>query len=874
VIAAALLVATRVGVDNEDLDLILHAGAVLLVAGTALVNEIRGTRSGLKSAWFHPPVMIGTLLLPAALALALADGGWVAWIALSTATTYAYLGWSTRAGGVSIPVAATIAIAYASILYDNDWVHPFDEPLIWMPLAAAFVAVSALMPGKRQWRALVDPSPGLLVSGLAISALSLLYAQPAGVLDVALVAQAALLAGVYAIRRHGAWLIASGVAFVSAGLVAGGYWAPAATFAVTVITGVFADQWRETEIGAVLRWASATGLAVTLGLTGVWQNWTAADVAVIAGVGAAVVVPVAGLFTAATSWPERLRCWTLPTHALGHGLALTSFAGAGIDLEPAAPFGVATLLVALEAVVVGAVGTVRRRADVVYLSTALAAFAYALFASWQQWGATEVIAYTAAIGGTLLTAAALADLASSLPERIRLWHEPMFWLSQVGAATVIATAVAELGEAEAAGVVAIVAAFEAVAVGVIGTIKRDQIRIIAAALLAAASYAFVPAWFTWTRAEFVVATGIVAGALAGGATIATRVQSERTSLQLWVLPLHALTIAAAASIAVKVVGPWPDWQQLWVIAAVMFGLGVHFTANAWAAPREWQIRAAAAGTYLGSAAFAVAAEVGRGDAVFVASLSAAVLGLIAAVAAGLLANTESEWRLELSGLAIGLAAVSLFGIFTTFEPIGAEAGTVLVIIGTSLAAYGLLAHNLVAVEAAIITWLAALMILVNDQLELTLHAAVVISSITLLSTIELERHRRHLANLPIPSGLQHLEWVLMLAPLTLATADMFRSLWYGLALFVEGALLAGWGALTEVRRRALLGVGAIVLAVVLSVVIPALQGVNEGLTGGTWLTIGAIAATLFIIAGSTIERQRHAIGRQLAHIAEILEDWE
>jgi hypothetical protein len=60
----------------------------------------------------------------------------------------------------------------------------------------------------------------------------------------------------------------------------------------------------------------------------------------------------------------------------------------------------------------------------------------------------------------------------------------------------------------------------------------------------------------------------------------------------------------------------------------------------------------------------------------------------------------------------------------------------------------------------------------------------------------------------------------------------------------------------------------------MSAVIPALHGISTGLTGGTWLAIGAVSAAVFIIAGSMIERQRYAIGRRLAHIAEILEHWE
>jgi hypothetical protein len=201
-------------------------------------------------------------------------------------------------------------------------------------------------------------------------------------------------------------------------------------------------------------------------------------------------------------------------------------------------------------------------------------------------------------------------------------------------------------------------------------------------------------------------------------------------------------------------------------------------------------------------------------------------------------------------------------------------GTVLIVVGAALAAYGLLTGELLAVEVALVVWLLALMVLVNHRIELPLHAAVVVSSAALLGVVEIDRYRRRSARQSIPAGLHHIEWVLMLAPLILATADMFGSLWFGLVLAVEGGLLAAWGVFTEVRRRALVGAGAIALAIVLSAVIPALHGIQAGLAGGTWLAVGAGVATLFLVAGSTIERRRTAIGRRLAHLAEILEEWE
>jgi hypothetical protein len=316
------------------------------------------------------------------------------------------------------------------------------------------------------------------------------------------------------------------------------------------------------------------------------------------------------------------------------------------------------------------------------------------------------------------------------------------------------------------------------------------------------------------------------------------------------------------------------WEELWVLSGVALGFGCYLAVNAVSVPPEWRLRSVAIVAWLGSAALAIGAENVRGGAVFAVMLVVANVGLVLAVAAGLLARADTTWRTELAGLAAGLPAVSLAGAAVLFEPLGVEMGTLLVVAGSALAAYGLLSHELLAVEASMVVWLAALMILVNGRMELTLHAAVVISSAILLATIELERHRRDLVDQPVPRGLHHLEWVLMLAPPVLAVADMFESLWFGLVLFAEGALLFGWGALSEVRRRALLGVGAMVTAIILSVALPALHGLSEGLTGGTWLVVGAIAAVLFIAAGSVIERRRQAIGRGLAHIAEILEDWE
>jgi peptidoglycan/LPS O-acetylase OafA/YrhL len=103
---------------------------------------------------------------------------------------------------------------------------------------------------------------------------------------------------------------------------------------------------------------------------------------------------------------------------------------------------------------------------------------------------------------------------------------------------------------------------------------------------------------------------------------------------------------------------------------------------------------------------------------------------------------------------------------------------------------------------------------------------------------------------------------------------MFDSLGYGLLLVAEGSALLVWGTLTRVRRRAAVGLAAITAAILLAVAIPVVEQVREGLAGGVWLTIGAVAAVLFILAGSLIEKSRRRLGDVRTRISEIIEEWE
>ena len=105
-------------------------------------------------------------------------------------------------------------------------------------------------------------------------------------------------------------------------------------------------------------------------------------------------------------------------------------------------------------------------------------------------------------------------------------------------------------------------------------------------------------------------------------------------------------------------------------------------------------------------------------------------------------------------------------------------------------------------------------------------------------------------------------------------ADAAGRLWFLGVLTAEGVALMGWGILTEVRRRALLGVGAVAMAILLSAIIPLSRGVRGGLAGETWLLIGGGAALLLIAIGSFLERYRRGAGRALAAAGRAMEGWE
>jgi hypothetical protein len=106
------------------------------------------------------------------------------------------------------------------------------------------------------------------------------------------------------------------------------------------------------------------------------------------------------------------------------------------------------------------------------------------------------------------------------------------------------------------------------------------------------------------------------------------------------------------------------------------------------------------------------------------------------------------------------------------------------------------------------------------------------------------------------------------------------SLWYGVVAVVLGALLATWGVVTRVRRRAAFGAGTVLVALVLLIGLPlgdiALTSNEDGtpFEGPVlWLVIAGIGL-IAIMAAAFLEQGRRRVRATVARIADLTRDWE
>ena len=650
------------------------------------------------------------------------------------------------------------------------------------------------------------------------------------------------------------------------------------------------------ESGATLVWAGITGFdAVLVGVPATHRHspigvWLSASMAGL-GIGLlmrglelpdpAVVFTLLALGSVASAgalgrWLTRhettpIDLWVLPVAVLGQ----VSFIGSGLWASWAFDELAATLVWAviawIEAVVVGVPATIQRSQVAVWVSGFLIGGAAALTLRGLQLEWIEVVWTTGILAITLLTVWLVAVVGTE-NDRIVLWQMPVALLAQAAIVTSGVAAMTAFGTTGAYLTWMVLAAIDMLAIGVVATATASRWMAFVSAALSVAVVGLGIGWQQLGPGQVGIWFGAMA--VAGvGATAFTRFSTGRTHVEMWVWPAHTAAIGFGAICVASALNVLATRDANLVGSAVALCAGTYLLANrGWFAEQKIDMDWPASLAFVVSGGLLTASLTSE-DPWAVATLIG--ISLVGGIAAGFGGATREGPRTMWLIVAVGLCVVGAVGAIVLFGPLSAELGWILIVNGGAFAAFAVTARQIAALHLAVLTWLAAALILIEHRWSLELHATVLSVSVVLLVMIEIERYRRRRESLDVPDWLRIAEWVVMLAPLVLAGRAMVtRSLAFGLLLGAEGLALLVWGTLSRVRRRAMLGLTAITAAVIMAVMIPLVRGIEQNLTGGQWLVIGGVAAVVFITTGSLIEKYRTRIGIQITQWGEILEAWE
>ncbi|MEA3510067.1 MAG: hypothetical protein U9R51_01405 [Actinomycetota bacterium] len=867
-LVGVVLFAAQLGVDQADLYRPLYAATFALVVAGGGLNAARDRGSGITDRWSVPAVLVGLVGLPVSLAFSIAAGSWIWALAAGAALAVAFVGWAAGTGGVAVAVALYAGIAYADALSFK--VNIFsDQPIYWMFFAATLVLASGILPGRSEWRLLHDASPGALLSGLASAAMAVTLDQQTGSGALVMALSSLLLAVVWILRRNDNWLHAGIATLIWASAIAGGGWLPAGLAIAGLIVTAMAEIRHDRLGGVVYPWVGVGLWVWSYAFFAGWVGWGSVTVTVVTVVVGAVVSGGAlGVWLSGWTRPWVAR-WLWPAAAAGQVGLLGAVVYADATLVRSDVLVAFAVVFGIEALLVGIYATVRLSPVTSWAAAGLAALAYGFFAAALLTDPVDLLRVTGPIGAALLAGWAVLTITSR-SDRLILWRWPALALAQGALVTASVAAAIGLDNTAASGALAAITAWEALLFTLVATTTITPVFAFLSTAFVLASYGALIRWLELDGARVVLAWMVLTVV---GLAVATSVGHLRRSVRIsmWVWPLHVVAVATSFLTVLSTADHLAPADARLTVAVVIAALGAHLLANRSEYARYVPVEVAAATAFVVAGALAATRLEPQVPWTFTVLLA---MALVAAIAAPLVDRFEAGNARAALILVIGYGIIPIVAATVLWGLLASEVGYLLIVTGGALAAYGVATRKLHAFEGAGAIWLSSILILLNDRFGMELHATVVLVSVVLLAVLDVERYRHRRDEQPQPEPLRILEWIAMTVPLLLAVSTTFDSLVYALVLTAEGLALIVWGGLTRVRRRALVGLAAVTTALVLGVMIPVLREVLQGLSGGTWLAIGAAAAFVMIAAGSLIEKQRVRIGERLSRWEEILESWE
>ena len=413
---------------------------------------------------------------------------------------------------------------------------------------------------------------------------------------------------------------------------------------------------------------------------------------------------------------------------------------AAAEFSPEGAAGVFAGLAWFAAGMAGTGAVVRMKPVLASVATALIAVGYGLGAVWLQWDAGTFVAITGPVGAAGVLGTTVAYLTGRGSTAMRLWLPSTAAVSQVALLSAIAVAASGMDTRELAAVIAAVAAFESVVLGVVGATRRNRPAAASSTLLAGVAFWFMTVAVDVGGADLVWLIGGFSGAAAIAATIITRTADTESRTALWEIPAHGLAALGVPVTAATSLLELSSNTSLAALAIVSLAVGTYIALNVPFAPEFWGLASAAGLAYVASSGFLMAWSIRSGTAQIAAVFGIAALGL-AATATRSATGLDARWRGPLAFGAAGLELTALIGATTAFGYRSSEFASALLIAGGAVMAHGLVGRRLRAVQVGLVMWLIAGLLLIDERLTLTLHAAVVLLSATLLVVIEIERHR-------------------------------------------------------------------------------------------------------------------------------------
>ena len=429
----------------------------------------------------------------------------------------------------------------------------------------------------------------------------------------------------------------------------------------------------------------------------------------------------------------------------------------------------------------------------------------------------------------------------------------------------------DLGPAWLAGVFAL----ESVGAGIAASKREGDRRLllqVVCGCLAAAAWVETATAIGWSREETLRATALVSG---GQFLIAASAVRVRLLAPDWALRAAALAAVGIGAVEVAVLEPgWgavdPAVHRALAGAFAMAAVAAGFSASSCELPRLREVSGLLVTAALGEALLWVDASAGTAVAVLVAT------GVGSMVVALTLWRT-GVWRSWAPAIGTFSALISAASVFVALLALPDRSPIVaaLLVCGIESAAAGLVLRRAEPLVLSPLLLSGAWIVFTREAFAGDPQWFTVPLGLAVLAVVEVLRW--DLRRRGMPTHTPELVALEIAGFAFLIGASPFGvlqgSTWAGALGVALGVLVAGWGALTRVRRRLWLGLAAAVGSLVLMVIVPLAQDPPDVAGASLWVLLAATGITVVVVA-TALERWRARIDAGMHRLGALLSGWE